>query len=48
MQFGLDTCAVLIMKREKIVKSEGIELPNDEIIRSLKQDESYKYMGILQ
>ena len=48
MQFGLDKCAVLIMKRGKIVKSEGIELPNDEKIRSLKQDESYKYLGILQ
>ena len=36
------------MKRGKIVKSEGIELPNVEKIRSLKQDESYKYLGILQ
>ena len=48
MQFGLDKCAVLIIKRGKIVKSEGIELPNDEKIRSLKEDDSYKYLGILQ
>ena len=32
MQFGLDKCAVVIMKRGKIVKSEGRELPNDEKI----------------
>ena len=36
------------MKRGKIIKSEGIELPNDEKIRSLKEDDSYKYLGILQ
>ena len=28
MQFGLDICAVLMMKRGRIVKSDGIELPN--------------------
>ena len=48
MQFGLDKCAVLMMKRGKIIKSEGIELPNDEKIRSLKEDDSYRYLGILQ
>ena len=34
--------------RGRIVKSEGIELHNDEKIRSLKEDDSYKYLGILQ
>ena len=28
---------IIIMKRGKTVKSEGIELPNDEKIRSLKK-----------
>ena len=37
MQFGLDKCAVLIKKRGKIVKSDGIELPNHEKIRSLRK-----------
>ena len=48
MQFGLDKCAVLTMKRGRVVKSDGIELPNDKKIRSLEQDDSYKYLGILQ
>ena len=47
MQFGLDKCVVLIMKRGKIVKSGGIESPNDEEIRSLKQKDSYKYPVVL-
>ena len=48
MQFGLDKCAALTMKRGRIVKSGGIEFPNDKKIRSLEQDSSYKYLGILQ
>ena len=28
LQFGLENCSFLTMKRGKIVKSDGIELPN--------------------
>ena len=41
----------LILKRgeiKKIKKSEGIKAPNDKVTRSLKEDEEYKYLGILQ
>ena len=31
-----------------MVKSEGIKLPEDKVIRSLRDDEEYKYLGILQ
>ena len=48
MQFGFDKCAVLIMKRGKIAKSEGIEFLNEEKVRSLKEDDSYNYLGKLQ
>ena len=41
MQFGIDKCAMLVMKKEKIVKSDGIQLPNDEVIKSLEEGESY-------
>ena len=34
------------MKRGKVVQSEGIELPNRETIKSLKEKE-YKYLGEL-
>ena len=36
------------MKKGKIVKSVGIELPEDKIIKSLNECESYKCLGILE
>ena len=36
------------MEKGKIVKSVGIELPNDKVIKSLQEGESYKYLGILE
>ena len=46
MEFGLEKCASLVMKRGKIVESDGITLPDDKMIRNLKEDESYKYLGV--
>ena len=48
MEFGIDKCAVLILKRGKIVKSHGIQLPDEQIMKSLKEEDSYKYLGILE
>ena len=48
MKFGIQKCAMAEMKREKMVRSEGIELPYEEIIKSLEEDEGYKYLGILE
>ena len=48
MQFGIDKCAMLVMKKRKIVKLDGIQLPNDNVIESLEQGESYKYLGMLE
>ena len=37
------------VERGKMVKSERIKLPElKTVIRSLKEDEAYKYLGILQ
>ena len=33
---------------EKIGKSIGIELPDVKVTESLKEGESYKYLGILE
>ena len=46
MEFGLEKCASLIMKRGKIVESDGITLPDDKMIRNLQEDESYKYLRV--
>ena len=48
MEFGIEKCDVLVMEKGKIVKSVGIELPNGKVIKSLQEDESYKYLGILE
>ena len=48
MEFGTEKCAMLVMDKGKIVKSVGIELPNDKVIKSLQEGEIYKYLGILE
>ena len=48
MKFGIEKCAVLILKRGKVTQSEGITLPDDTKIRSLKEGEGYKYLGVLE
>lgn len=35
MEFSIEKCAVLVIKKRKIVKSVGIELPNSTVIKSL-------------
>ena len=43
MEFAREKCAMLIMKSIKQQMMEGIELPNQEKIRMLKEKETYKY-----
>ena len=40
MEFGIERCAMLVTEKGKIVKSVGIELPNDKVIKSLQEGES--------
>ena len=39
---------MLVMRKGKIVKSDGIQLPSDKVIKSLEEGESYKYLGVLE
>ena len=48
MEFGIEKCAMLVMEKEKIMKSDGMELPDGKLIKSLQECESYKYLGILE
>ena len=48
MEFGIEKCATLVMEKGKIVKSVGIELPDGKVIKSLQEDENYKYLRILE
>ena len=47
MVFGLDKCAMLVLKRGKIVRTEGIELPDGKQMREVNLDRC-KYLGVLQ
>ncbi|CAB3978867.1 Hypothetical predicted protein [Paramuricea clavata] len=47
MEFGIKKCGMLVMKRGKIVECNGIQLPDEETIKSVKED-GYKYLGILE
>ena len=48
MEFGIEKCAMLIMKSRKRQMTEGIELANQEKIRTLGEKETYKLLGILE
>ena len=48
MDFGIEKCAMFVMEKGKIMKSVFIELPDGNVIKSLQEDESYKYLGILE
>ena len=48
MQSGVKKCAVLIMKRGRQIKSDGVKIPGSNVIRSLQENDGYKYLGVLQ
>ena len=39
---------MLVMKKGKIVNSDGIQLPNEKVIKLLEDGESYRYLGVLE
>ena len=47
MEFDIEKCAMLVMEKGKIVKSDTIELQDGKVIKSLQEGKSYKYRGIL-
>ena len=47
MEFGIKKCGVVIMKRGKLSKTDGIVLPNGETIKEVEKS-GYKYLGILE
>ncbi len=47
MEFGLRKCGVLTLKRGKIARCEGIELPNGEVMKEVEK-EGYTYLGIVE
>ena len=48
MEFGIEKCAMLVVKSGKRHMTDGMELPNLDKIRTLGEKETYKYLGILE
>ena len=48
MRFGIEQCAILVLKRGVVTKSEGISLPCDSIFQALREGEGCKYLGVLE
>ena len=48
MEFGIEKCALLVRKNDKRHLTDGIEQPNQDKIRTLAENETYKYLGILE
>ena len=46
MEFGQEKYAMLLKKSRKRHMTEGIKLPNQEKIRTLREKETNKYSGI--
>ena len=44
---GMEICEILTIKRDKIVKSEGIKLADGELMKHVGQ-EGYTYLGIIE
>ena len=47
MEFGIEKCGNLEMKRGKIVKTEGLKLPDGEVMKQVGQ-EGYTYLGMIE
>ena len=48
MESGIEKCAMFVMKSGKRHITDGMELPNHDRIRTLVDNETYKYLGILE
>ena len=47
MEFSLKKCGVVILKKGKLVKFDGIHLPNQEIMKEVDEN-GFTYLGILE
>ena len=48
MKFGIEIWDMFVMKSGKRHLTDGMELPNQDKIRTLAENETYKYLGILK
>ena len=47
MEYSIDKCAILVLKRRKITKFAGMSLPDGRVMKELTERVGYKYLSIL-
>ena len=47
MEYGVEKCAVLTVKKRKMANSDGMALLNKTTIERLKEGDNYKYLGVM-
>ena len=45
MEFGVEKCAVMVIRRGKLARSDDIILPDESVIKGLAEGDVYKYQG---
>ena len=45
-EFGIDKCTTIVLKRGKLVKSDGIKISDGEEMKSLNEGDGHKYLGV--
>ena len=48
MEYGIEKCAMLVMKSGEQHLTDGMELPNQDKIRTRGEKEIYKYLGMFE
>ena len=48
MEFGIEEYTIIVMKSAKRHLTDRMELPNQDKIRTLGENEIYEYLGILE
>ena len=48
MEFGVEKCAVMVIRRGKLARSDDIILPDESVIKGLAEGDAYKYLGVLE
>jgi hypothetical protein len=46
MEFGLEKCAKIPLKGDKLISSQNLMIDNNREIQELEQEKTYKYLGI--
>ena len=47
MQFGIKKCGVLVIERGKVIRADGIRLPDEQHMKDINET-GFTYLGILE